>query len=119
MGKTKAAARPRKSDFFGVADVAEVADEVGVITLEAESDLLLPVFDICRGGGSHSTARGGDEHDRRGVGISGCLADDGAVVATLRSSANTDGDRSRCFGWLTKGLRPHRQGVVFIRLETK
>jgi hypothetical protein len=39
-------------------------------------------------------------------------------VATLRSSANTDGDRSRCFGWLTKGLRPHRLGVVVIRRDT-
>jgi hypothetical protein len=98
--------------------VSDLADEVDVVTLEAESDLLLPVFDICRGGGSHSTARGGDEHERRDVGISGCLADDGAVVATLRSSANTDGDRSRCFRWLTKGLRPHRPSVVVIRRDT-
>jgi hypothetical protein len=40
-------------------------------------------------------------------------------MAALRSSAKADGDRSRCFRWLAKGLRPHCLSVVAIRCDTK
>ena len=52
------------------------------------------------------------------LGFSGFLADDGAAMAALRSSANADGDRSRCIRWLAKGLRLHRLSVVAIRCDT-
>jgi hypothetical protein len=40
-------------------------------------------------------------------------------MAALRSSAKADGDRSRCFRWLAKGLRLHCLSAAAIRCDTK